>query len=79
VIGLPDDLMVPLFSRSVILPNGYMFLCGGRTDANSDGLRDNWLVKPDNNWSWEANPPMIYGHSNHYIAYINNDIYVVAG
>jgi hypothetical protein len=54
-------------------------LCGGRQEANTNGLKDCHLINPLDDWTRTKLPSMTYGHSNHYITYLNSSIYVVAG
>ena len=48
-----EGMTVPLFSRSIMMPNGEIFVCGGRKESNSYGLRDNYLIYPAEGFRWE--------------------------
>ena len=76
---MPPGVVNPLFSRSITLPENKIFLCGGRFDTNGKGLKHNFIIHPDESFSWERNPDMIFGHSNHFAGYCSNYIYVIAG
>jgi hypothetical protein len=62
-----------------MLPSGAIFVCGGRRESNSYGLKEDWLIYPHEEFRWEQLPDMLCGHSNHFIIYYDDHIYVLAG
>jgi hypothetical protein len=69
---------IPLFSRTLILPLGGIFLCGGRASQDSYGLRTAWLIDTPQ-FTWTELDNMKNGHSNHFICLYRDYIFVVAG
>ena len=78
-VALGSDFMIPLFSRSVLLPDGDVFLCGGRTEASGFSLKTCWRLSPRSKSPVSPIPDLLYGRSNHWALYYFDHIYVIAG
>ena len=78
-INLEIDFRIPTFHKSIITPQGDIFLTGGSIPDNS-GRKSNGTFYYD----WSANslrglPNMINGRSSHGICYLNGNIYIIGG
>lgn len=78
-VQLEIDFRVPNFHKSVITPQGEIFVTGGSISDNS-GRKSNGNFLFD----WSANtlrglPNMINGRSSHAMCYSNGVIYVIGG
>jgi hypothetical protein len=78
-IPLEIDFRIPNFHKSIITPQGDIFLTGGSIPDNSGRKSNGNFI-----FDWSANtlrglPNMINGRSSHGMCYANGMIYVVGG
>ncbi|KRX01533.1 hypothetical protein PPERSA_01436 [Pseudocohnilembus persalinus] len=76
-IKLGPDQFAPDFHKSIILPNGDIYLIGG---TSLSGQKSNQISKFD--WNSKELVPvaeMKYPRSSHALAYLNEKIYIIGG
>mmetsp|Transcript_21655 Transcript_21655/g.21404 ORF Transcript_21655/g.21404 Transcript_21655/m.21404 type:complete len:264 (-) Transcript_21655:53-844(-) len=74
-----DDFIAPYYVRSAMVSPTKIFMCGGRLEVESFGLKSAWIVHIDQNYKVEQICDMFIGRSNHWVLYYNDFIYVIAG
>lgn len=78
-LSLGPDFTIPLFSRTALLPDGDVFLCGGRTAANGFSLKTCWRLSPHSDSPVSCMPDLLFGRSNHWVLFYLDYIYVISG
>ena len=78
-LPLGADFKIPLFSRTVLLADGNIFVCGGRTEASGMSLKTCWLLPHHSDSQITPLPDLLYGRSNHWALLHSSHIYVIAG
>ena len=78
-INLEIDFRVPNFHKSIITPQGDIYLTGGSISDNTGRKSNGNFI-----YDWSANtlrglPNMINGRSSHGMCYLNGAIFVVGG
>lgn len=73
-----DNFVFPYYCKSVLLPDGKLFVCGGRENVNSFGLRSTWIIDL-NTKRIESKSEMGIGRANHCVVYHNSFVYVIGG
>jgi hypothetical protein len=73
-----DIFVFPYYCKSVLLPNSKLFVCGGRENVNSFGLRSTWIIDL-NTKGIESKSEMVIGRANHCVVYHNSFVYVIGG
>lgn len=76
--GLADDFTIPYYCRSVLIPDGRVFLCGGRDTPNDFGRRECWIMDLET-FRPEIVSDMSIGRSNHWVLYYKGYVYVIGG
>lgn len=68
-----------IYSKLVYLPFNQVFICGGRKSAAEVSLPDSFILSTQPKISLTAIQPMPNGRSNHFVLYLNDNIYVLGG
>ena len=76
-ISLPSPL--PFYCKSASLPYQQIFVCGGRAQSNSPGLKSAFIVHLNEKNRVEKVQDMEVGRSNHAVIYFDGFVYVLAG
>ena len=76
--GLQKGFKIPYYCRSLLLPDGRIFMSGGRLYTDGISIHQAWIL---NTLTFEPKPiqNMIYGRSNHSLVHLNNYIYALGG
>lgn len=76
---LPDYKVFPYYCRAISIPYNRIFVCGGRDNPNSPGLRLCWILQLKPQLSLQLGPPMATGRSNHCMALCKDFLYILGG
>jgi hypothetical protein len=76
---LPDDAVVPYYCRTVCLPLGRLFLCGGRRSSREIGLSGSYFISFSPVVTVKQTASMSAGRSNHCALYCEDYVYAIAG
>jgi hypothetical protein len=77
---LPSQQSALIYCRTVNLPFGQVFMCGGRKTAADFSLADSFIIHfEDGKVKMRQVKEMIDGRSNHLVVYCNDFVYVVGG
>jgi hypothetical protein len=71
--------VIPFFCKSASLPYQQIFICGGRLESASPGLKSAFIVHLAEDCRVERLPDMEVGRSNHCVIYFKNFVYVLVG
>lgn len=76
---LPNNMVFPLFCRSISLPHKQILVCGGRKESTTPGLNSAFIVHLEENCRVEWIENMKIGRSNHYMLRFKDYIYIIGG
>lgn len=78
-ITMDIDFRIPNFHKSIITPQGEIFLTGGSISDNSGRKSNGSFIYDWNSNTMRGLPNMINGRSSHAICYLNGFIFVIGG
>jgi hypothetical protein len=76
--GIRREFKIPYYSRSLILPDGRIFISGGKLDLSTCNTSRGWILNIKTR-EVEEIESMKIGRSNHCLVYLQDFIYALGG